>query len=574
MNLSVVVPTHNVEEWVAECLRSILRQDVPGMEVIVVDDQSTDATPELVSSFVASDPRVRLVHSEARGGGSARNTGTQLARGRYLMFADGDDLVPEGAYALLFDSLERSGSDMAIGNVLKFSPTRSWEPNAAWGMFDSAVTGIQLRDNHMLIHARACWNRMFRRSFWDAAGPVFPDSLRSNDIAPMIKALTSARLIDVLEEPVYLYRQRPGAGSMTSKAHQAQSYVDYVTQESRCLAMLQSYGDQRTLDEYFSMFFTVDGWNHLNGFLKAGAFPSSENMQRAQHIVRGMIADCPPEVWEKASLKQKNHFTLFSVGVPALAPFISGAASGEPLRNATENLVSQLAARPPAGYDSDDLGISELVRSLLSSTSPLDDELYEAMTSLLAHSLEVIAPARPQGWGAPESQFLDACARRSAADVRWLSTAGQYERPTARVAKTSGRALSLELEIPAQHEADEITLCLVARESGRTVRFPVRTTDERKSVIKADASVKLRRLNSPDVWDSYVEFARGDVTFLTPLGSDTADPQRPAGRGPRLIALPNRWAGRMMSFENRSHFAVRGAKKAARAFYNVLSTAR
>src|SRR5699024_6993801 len=109
--LSVVVPTHNVRPWLRQLLDSVLRQ-IDDMEVVVVDDRSTDGTVDLAGAVADREPGVTAIAPPGEGGGSARNAGAARARGRYLVFADGDDLSPDGAYAALTASLEKSGSDM------------------------------------------------------------------------------------------------------------------------------------------------------------------------------------------------------------------------------------------------------------------------------------------------------------------------------------------------------------------------------------------------------------------------------------------------------------------------------
>ena len=84
-----------------------------------------------------------------------------------------------------------------------------------WPAFDEERTLVRLAEAPSALRNRACWNRVFRRDFWDSAGISFPDASRSNDIEPMVHALTTARF-DVVTETVYVYRDRPGPGSMTA----------------------------------------------------------------------------------------------------------------------------------------------------------------------------------------------------------------------------------------------------------------------------------------------------------------------------------------------------------------------
>ncbi|GAA3653289.1 hypothetical protein GCM10022202_11450 [Microbacterium marinilacus] len=257
------MPTHDVRPWLPQALESVLRQDVDGMEVIVVDDHSTDGTPELVADVAARDGRVRLIRAESAGGGSARNRGVEEARGRYLVFCDGDDLVPDGAYRALLDSLERSGSDLAVGDYLKFRAVHTWRPTDAMPAFDRAAQGIAVRDEPTLLFSRPCWNRAFRRSFWDRAGIAFPDVPRSNDIVPMVTAYLAAERIDVLPDVVYVYRERPGDGSMSARATAAASLLSYLGQETACAAAVAATGDPGLSRAYGALVWDRDGYVHV-----------------------------------------------------------------------------------------------------------------------------------------------------------------------------------------------------------------------------------------------------------------------------------------------------------------------
>ena len=176
--LSVVIPTHNVRPWLRQALDSVLRQDVD-LEVIVVDDRSDDGTIEFAREAAGRDARVSVVSSSGEGGGSARNAGADLARGRYLVFADGDDLIPDGAYDALVTSLEVSGSDLAVGDYIKFRAVDTWRPTAAMPAYGRASRGVTLADEPTLLYSRPCWNRAFRREFWEASGIRFPDVPRT-----------------------------------------------------------------------------------------------------------------------------------------------------------------------------------------------------------------------------------------------------------------------------------------------------------------------------------------------------------------------------------------------------------
>jgi len=279
--LSIVIPTHNVLPWLGETLESVLGQDLD-LEVILVDDHSTDGTQDDLRRLAAEEPRIRVVDAVTRGGGTARNIGADHATGRYIAFCDGDDLVAPGAYRRLVDSLERSGSDIAFGDYVKFSPTRTWSPTQNWPAYRADRIGIRLTDEPSLLNGRPCWNKVFRRSFWEATAIRFPDVPRSNDIVPMVASYLAADSLDVLEDVVYLYRERPGATSMTARAESAPSLVSYLTQEIACARMI-ARADSEELSKVFStLILDRDGWVHLARYLRS----QDRDVSRDDEIVR------------------------------------------------------------------------------------------------------------------------------------------------------------------------------------------------------------------------------------------------------------------------------------------------
>ena len=120
--ISVVVAFFNNEDDLGDCLDSIAAQTHPDLEVIMVDDGSSDHSAEIARAKAAADPRFSLLQPEHGGPGGARNRGVERARGEYLAFVDGDDVLPANAYELLLHALERSGSDFVSGAVNRVGP--------------------------------------------------------------------------------------------------------------------------------------------------------------------------------------------------------------------------------------------------------------------------------------------------------------------------------------------------------------------------------------------------------------------------------------------------------------------
>ena len=109
--ISVIVPVYNVVAYLPECVRSILSQDYPDLEVILIDDGSTDGSGRLCDEFAADDSRVKVIHQPNGGAASAKNAGLRIAGGTYLSFVDSDDFLEPNVYAYMVRTLEKTGAD-------------------------------------------------------------------------------------------------------------------------------------------------------------------------------------------------------------------------------------------------------------------------------------------------------------------------------------------------------------------------------------------------------------------------------------------------------------------------------
>ena len=266
--LSIVMPTFNVEDWVGDTVRSILEGTWSRFELLIVDDGSTDRTVEIVEYYQTADSRIRVLSNPGSGGAQARNFGASVARGEFIIFVDGDDLVPRRAFELLLKSLNHSGSDMAVGDFQKFWPTSTWRNSKEFGLNERKV-GTNLIQSPRLIANRTCWNRMFRTAFYRRAAIHFPSSPRANDILPMTLAMRLAGTIDVIPEIVYHYRARSGTSSMTSALGTADSLAGYFRQEGLCASVLPAPCPVPLTETYWRTSLGIDGWGNLKKFLDA-----------------------------------------------------------------------------------------------------------------------------------------------------------------------------------------------------------------------------------------------------------------------------------------------------------------
>ncbi|GAA1297191.1 hypothetical protein GCM10009647_010410 [Streptomyces sanglieri] len=242
--LSVVVPVHNVELYLTDCLKSLAEQTMADLEVVMVDDGSTDDSAALAAAFAGQDGRFRLVSQENGGLGHARNTGVRNCDpgARHLAFADSDDVLPPRAYELLVGALDETGSDLASGNVLRLRTGGRLQqsPDFRRPMATTRLRTHISRDWDLVADRIAC-NKVFRRSFWDEHAFAFPVGALHEDIPVVLPAHFLARSVDVLKDPVYHWRERPG--SVTTRRAVVRGVQDRVSHVLGVCAFLDEHRD-------------------------------------------------------------------------------------------------------------------------------------------------------------------------------------------------------------------------------------------------------------------------------------------------------------------------------------------
>ncbi len=246
--ISVVVPIYDVEEYLGPCLRSIAAQTFGDLEVVMVDDGSTDRSAEIAAEFAQRDPRFRLVRQPNGGLSRARNTGIGEARGELLAFVDSDDVLPADAYELLAGALDETGSDFATGNVHRLEGTQTAQAPFLARTFERTRLRTHITRFRPLLADRTAWNKLYRRDFWDRYGLRFPEGRLYEDIPVMLPLHFRARTVDVLADPVYYWRIR--ARSITQRRLERRALLDRLTSIEEVRDHLAAHGPRKGLKWY------------------------------------------------------------------------------------------------------------------------------------------------------------------------------------------------------------------------------------------------------------------------------------------------------------------------------------
>lgn len=210
--VSVVLPIFNPGSFLRQCLDSILSQEGVGLEVICVDDGSTDETPEVLGAYAQRDERVRVVTQENAGAGVARNVGLSLAHGKYTAFFDPDDFIAPGALADMLRLAESSGADIVVSGVAHYAVDGKrlvFEQSfigRSQGL-ESVFSGNDLRNSIFMDFLPAPWNKLYLTEFLCKNELEFQALPRCNDLCFTMTAFACAKRIAVLNRICYCYRQ-------------------------------------------------------------------------------------------------------------------------------------------------------------------------------------------------------------------------------------------------------------------------------------------------------------------------------------------------------------------------------
>lgn len=218
MRLSIIIPSYNVEEYLPKCFDSILSQNCDDVEVICINDGSTDSTSAILSRLGQTYANVVVVNQDNAGMSASRNKGLDIAKGEYVMFVDSDDwLEPESLNVLLATV---SGEDVVEFQCRKFyeEQSRYSEPEShdlnristGWNYFNQ--TRLEPRD----IHFVCIWQRLYRRDFLLMNNLRFEESVRrAEDDLFTTMVMWHAQSVKTCPVLVYNYRVRPNSITTT-----------------------------------------------------------------------------------------------------------------------------------------------------------------------------------------------------------------------------------------------------------------------------------------------------------------------------------------------------------------------
>ena len=209
--ISIIIPVYNVQSFLDDCLQSVLAQSYKNLEIILVDDGSTDASGDMCQLYAKQDSRIKVIVQKNAGMSAARNTGIEAAHGEFLCFIDSDDFVMPTMIATLFELLTEQGADVSVCGVTDQYKNKSTHQSQEQSVFTcSCERGFDLMLAGKKIAGSSC-NKLFPRSLIGQhrypLNRIYEDAIFQTDV------LLHAGKWAVTTQPLYVYRHRPNSAT-------------------------------------------------------------------------------------------------------------------------------------------------------------------------------------------------------------------------------------------------------------------------------------------------------------------------------------------------------------------------
>ena len=213
MKLTVIIPAYNVDNYIERCIKSVCNQTEKEIEIIVVNDGSTDKTKEIVEELQKNDRRIILVNKENGGLSSARNAGIDLAIGRYICHLDGDDWIEPTAYEKMLNLAERENLDIVISDYYDDFDNGKIEEHFDVKLESKIYSGNDyLKKYFMGEGVSAIWNKIYKTDLYKKYKIKHPLGISiGEDLATISKLLLNAKKIGKIDECFVHYIQNPSS---------------------------------------------------------------------------------------------------------------------------------------------------------------------------------------------------------------------------------------------------------------------------------------------------------------------------------------------------------------------------
>lgn len=259
VEISVILPVYNSQKYLKECLESILNQSFKDIEVLCINDGSTDKSLEILKEY-ETDERITVIDQENMGVAKTRNKALKMVKGNYVYFMDSDDYLDSNAFKKLYDNLKSNGSDFCIMKAIFVNEKEQYkfpafELDKEFGKVNFNKFTFTYNDvkSHVLNDLFAPWLKMYKREFLMSDEDfTFPEIKSYSDAPFHVKSMLKAEKISFVPEYLYYYRENDD-----SLVHSSSNTINFFTLSDIIKDYLEENGFINEFKEEFEAFQAV-----------------------------------------------------------------------------------------------------------------------------------------------------------------------------------------------------------------------------------------------------------------------------------------------------------------------------
>ena len=267
--ISIIVPVYNTKEYLSQCIESLTNQTYKDLEIICVNDGSTDGSKEILKKYEKLDKRIKLIHQNNHGESHARNIGLTYAKGDYIAFCDCDDWIDSNMYETLIQEMQNDDLDLVAAGWYKDTLTEgkwiSTKVENEKSVLNEAFNQSQLlhylyeRDSYRGFSYM--WNKLYRRDvLLDENDNIieFDESLKlGGDVLYLARVALNVKKTKYVDEPFYHYRIRESSGSHTTNYD---SYRDWINSYEQAIELYEKNSVEKEIIDYLRRFLAYHAW--------------------------------------------------------------------------------------------------------------------------------------------------------------------------------------------------------------------------------------------------------------------------------------------------------------------------
>ncbi len=256
--ISIIVPVYNTENYLRECIQSVISQSYKEWELILVDDGSTDTSGEICDEYI--DARIHVIHQKNGGQSKARNTALEVCQGKYYVFLDSDDKLYYRALEILYMGVKKSGAGISCAGIQIFGNGKQRKVH----MFSKGyIMTAKEACEKMFLQEELDSNtfaKMYDASLWDNIR--FPEGTIFEDVPIMYKIILNSGTVMYCNECVYEQRSRVGSTTSSEFSENRLVYTEYTSDVYRDIVKI--YPDLERAAKVYYLYSVVDNFIHLS----------------------------------------------------------------------------------------------------------------------------------------------------------------------------------------------------------------------------------------------------------------------------------------------------------------------